>query len=136
MQEYGLDGRLFLVIELLSSWSKILSVSAGLNNTPFTVGVGLRPQGTPTVSRARGQSQFGRPHLANSWPNRCKERVGSKGCRKLTWVPHKVVSIHAFKLIWLLHHKVDVRTLRAWKSLTTGHCRAKDLIVSREAIST
>ena len=39
--------------------------------------------GVPRVSRARGQTQFWRPHPARSWQHRCEEWVGNKGASKV-----------------------------------------------------
>jgi len=38
--------------------------------------------GAPKVSRAREQSQFGRPHPARLWQHRCEEWLGGKGASK------------------------------------------------------
>jgi len=38
--------------------------------------------GVPRVSRARGQSQFDRPHPVCSWQHRCEGWVGSKEASK------------------------------------------------------
>jgi len=69
--------------------------------------------GVPRVSRARGQSQFGRPHPARSWQHRCEESAGSKRTSKAE--SDTGAHIHLFldpheNFTWLRRHRIDVRT--------------------------
>jgi len=78
--------------------------------------------GAPRVSRARGKTQFWRPHPARSWQHRWVECVGNKGAPKADWGP-AIACIYLFlnqseNFLWLWRRRIDVRTFESWKSST------------------
>jgi len=91
-----------------------------------------RTSGVPTVSRARGQCQFGRPHPVCSWQHRCQEWVGSKGTSKVDSGP---ASSCFCRPASKFHMTVTSQNWRPdlWILEMINYRRVKNLIVSREA---